>query len=283
MSRSVGAAAELDVAAAFQDAVEDGLGEIRVVEDPPPGGQGLVGREDQGAVVQMAVVDDLEEDVGGVGAVAEITDLIDDQHGRVRVPRQDVTQATPARDCRELIDEIGGGGEEGVEAILDGPVGKGDRQVRLAGAARAAEDERVPLRDEVGAEGAAEQRQAHGALEGEVVLVDGLQEGEPGAAGAALDPGLRAMGNFLGHQQGEVVAVRHAVALGAVGQVGIEPADGRQVQAAQEAVEVEGGRKRGAHWTPLAPSDGRARVTAPASADTRDHTPRGRAVRGIPR
>jgi hypothetical protein len=30
----------------------------------------------------MAVVDDLEEDVGGVGAIAEVADLVDHQHVR---------------------------------------------------------------------------------------------------------------------------------------------------------------------------------------------------------
>jgi hypothetical protein len=36
--------------------------------------------EDHWALVQVAVVDDLEEDIGGVRAIAEMADLVDDQH-----------------------------------------------------------------------------------------------------------------------------------------------------------------------------------------------------------
>jgi hypothetical protein len=39
--------------------------------------------------MQVAVVDDLKEDVGGVGPVAEIADLVDDEHVGMRVVGQD--------------------------------------------------------------------------------------------------------------------------------------------------------------------------------------------------
>jgi hypothetical protein len=60
----------------------------------------------------------------------------------------------------------------------------------------------VTLGDELGAEKAAKERQAHGGLEGEVVLVDGLEEGEVGPADAALNAGLGPMGDLLGQQCG---------------------------------------------------------------------------------
>jgi hypothetical protein len=41
-------APELDVATAFEDAVEEGLGQVGIMEDVSPGGKGLVGGEEHG-------------------------------------------------------------------------------------------------------------------------------------------------------------------------------------------------------------------------------------------
>ncbi len=81
-------AVELKQAAALEDAVEDRLGEIVVVQHPAPGGERLVGGEDHRAPALVALVDDVEEHVGGVGAVGEVADLVDDEHGRVGVARE---------------------------------------------------------------------------------------------------------------------------------------------------------------------------------------------------
>jgi len=87
VARAVGRPSKFEVSAALQDPVEDGLGEVRIVEHAAPGGQRLVGGEDHRPPMQMAVVDDLEEDVGGIGAVAEVADLVDHQHVGVGVSR----------------------------------------------------------------------------------------------------------------------------------------------------------------------------------------------------
>jgi len=81
----------------------------------------------------------------------------------------------PAGGQRELGDERRGHGEYSVEAILDRAIGDRHRQVGLARAAGPAEDQRVAAGDELRAEDAAEQREPDGGLEGEVVLVDGLE------------------------------------------------------------------------------------------------------------
>lgn len=73
-------AIEVDEPAALQDAVEDGLGEVVVVQDVAPGFQGLVGGKEQGAWSEMAFVDEVVKDVGGVLTVGEVADLIDDEH-----------------------------------------------------------------------------------------------------------------------------------------------------------------------------------------------------------
>jgi hypothetical protein len=76
--------------AAHEHAVEDGPGEIRVVRHAAPRGERLVGGEDHRALVQVAVIHDLEEDVGCVRAIAEIADLVDDEHVGMGVGGQGV-------------------------------------------------------------------------------------------------------------------------------------------------------------------------------------------------
>jgi len=67
------------VGAVFQHAVEDGLGEVAVVEDVAPFAQRFVGGEDHGLLAVEAAVDDAVEDVGGIVGVLEVADLVDDQ------------------------------------------------------------------------------------------------------------------------------------------------------------------------------------------------------------
>lgn len=244
MSGPIGGAAQLEMPPPLQHAVEDGLGEIGVVEDPAPGAQRLVGREDHGALMQVALVDDVEEDVGRIRPIAQIADLVDHEDVGMGIGREDVAEPAFARGRGELVNEGGRRGEPCLEAILDGAVGDGDGEMGLAGAARPAGDETAALSHELGAEDAAEQGEADAGLEGEIKVLDGFQEREAGAPHAALNPGLGAVGHFLGDQQGEEVAVAEPVGLGPLGEVRIEAPDGGQMQAPEEGVEVDG---RGAH------------------------------------
>ncbi len=81
--------------------------------------------------MQVAVVDDVEEDVGGIRAVGEVADLVDHEHVRVHVLRERLAQPTEATGGGEIVDEMGGGGEERGGAVLDGAVRDGDRQMRF--------------------------------------------------------------------------------------------------------------------------------------------------------
>ena len=65
----------------------------------------LVGGEDHRALAPMPLVDDVEEHVGGVGAVGEIADLVDDEHGRMRVGRQRLRELPGAKRGGEIVDE----------------------------------------------------------------------------------------------------------------------------------------------------------------------------------
>jgi hypothetical protein len=88
----------------------------------------------------MAVADDMEEEVGGVVADAEVADFVDDEDGGLDVG---LAGGSEAGGAGEVDGEGGGSGEEGVEAMLDGLVGDGDSEVGLAAAGRAGE--RMPV------------------------------------------------------------------------------------------------------------------------------------------
>ena len=90
MESADGWTVELEVPAALEDAIEDGLSEIFVVEDAAPGFERLVGRKEHGAFPTVAVVDDVEENVGGIGAVGEVADFVDDEDVGMRVGGQGV-------------------------------------------------------------------------------------------------------------------------------------------------------------------------------------------------
>ena len=70
-----------DDTATLENTIDDGCGEIVVVEGNSPVLEWLVGGEQHGASLNGASVDDVVEDVGGIGAIAEITDFIADEDG----------------------------------------------------------------------------------------------------------------------------------------------------------------------------------------------------------
>ena len=125
MAGAHGGSVERDDAAALKDAVEDGFAEVGVVQDAPPQLERLVGGEDHGATAAVAVVDDMEEDVGGVGTVGETADLIAGRQLGPDVSGERVTKKAMASRGREGLDQIVGGGDESVVAVEDGLVGDG--------------------------------------------------------------------------------------------------------------------------------------------------------------
>ena len=195
--------------------------------------------------MQVAVVDDVEEDVGGIGAVGEVADLVDDEHVRVDILAEGLAQAAEATGGGEIVDEVGGGGEERGGAVLDGAVGDGDRQVRFPSTGLAHQDEIAPLGDELGAEIGAEEVQAQRGLEGEVEVVDGLQEGKRRVGDGAAQAGLLAVGDLLGDEHGEEVATRPLFGLGPLAELAPDAPGVGQVQALEQRVEVDGVRIEG--------------------------------------
>src|SRR5713101_205570 len=82
---------------ALQDAVDDRVGEVFVMQYASPLVERFVGGEDHRALLPMPIVDHVKEHVGGVGATREIANLIDDQHGWMRVRRERRRKASGAK------------------------------------------------------------------------------------------------------------------------------------------------------------------------------------------
>jgi hypothetical protein len=186
------------VAPALEDAIDDGVREVIVVEHGAPSSRAFVRREDHRAPADVALVDDVEEDVRGIVAVGQVADLVDDEDVRFDVGRERLAQA-PLTTCRgQVVDERRRGGEERLEAVLQRAVGDCDRQVRLAAPGFALEDDRVSLGHEVGAEQRADRREAQRRLVREVELLDGAQEREARGAHGAGEACAATMGHLLG-------------------------------------------------------------------------------------
>ncbi len=175
----------------------------------------------------MALVDDVEEDVRRVRSVDEVADLVDDEDVRVDEFGEGLAQLALLVGEREPLDELIGAREERLEAVLDCFVGDRDREVRLPRPARAVEDRAASLRDELRAEEAPELCEADRRLEGEVELFDRLQVGEVRLSHGSRDPRLGSVRDLLGEKGCEIVAVRHALGLGASFELGVETAHGR--------------------------------------------------------
>jgi hypothetical protein len=135
-------AIESNEAPTVEDTVDDRLPETLIVEHASPRLQRFVRRKDHGPTAAMALVDDVKEHVGRIGPIGEITDLVDDQYRGVRVERERVGELPLPERSGEIVDERGGGGTEGIEAVSDRAVGDGDRQVRLPAAGFARKKER---------------------------------------------------------------------------------------------------------------------------------------------
>jgi hypothetical protein len=228
------------------------------VEHAAPGIERLVGGEDHRALLQVALVHDVEEQVGGVVTARQVADLIDDEDVGTHVLGERFPEPTVPARHREVLDERGGGDAARVESVLDRAVGDGHGEMRLPAARLAGEDEAATAGDEVRGEERPDERQPDGRLEGEIEVVDGLQEREAGAAGELLEPRLLAVSDLLQDERGDEVLVGPFLLLGAGAEVAPHAAGVREVEALQMRVErdvrLHSGRTSccGEAWSPLA-------------------------------
>src|SRR5262249_30440756 len=162
----------------FEHSIDDHFGQVGIMEDLRPRGQRLVGGKDDRSIVQMPLIDHLEEGVGGVEGIGEVAKLINHQDVRGNVGSQGLTEPSLARSVGEFLDEIIRLPKEGGAAVLDGLIGNGDGEVRLAHSRGSAEDEITTFSDELRSKVGAQERDLYRGLEGEVKVLDGGEEGE---------------------------------------------------------------------------------------------------------
>src|SRR6266849_5482245 len=97
---------------------------------------------------------------------------------------------SPLAGVGEILDQFRRGGEERLEAVLDGAVPDGHRQMGLPSAGLTVQDQRPSLGDEVQPEVGADHGFPKSRLQREVELVDGLEERKMRASRAALQSRL---------------------------------------------------------------------------------------------
>ena len=130
------------------EAVDHGRGHDVVAEHFAPAAEGFVGGDDQAGPF-VAAGDQLEEQVGGFGFERDVADLVDDDQWVAAQAGQLGVDAPGLMRFGKTGDPFGGGGEQDAVAGLAGPHRQPDRQVGLAGAWWAEEDDVVAGGDEV--------------------------------------------------------------------------------------------------------------------------------------
>jgi hypothetical protein len=85
-----------------------------------------------------------------------------------------------------VVDHLGGGDEQRLETALDMLVGGGNREMGFTPPGLSDEDQRSSVGNEIRREDRAEQIQPQRGLEGEIELLDRLQEREAGVGARAL-------------------------------------------------------------------------------------------------
>ena len=91
----------------------------------PRGQRGLVGGEQDRATALVTFVDGVEQDVGGVGSVGQVADLVDDQSVRLQVVSELLLQSAMPVGHGQTPDEHRGDDEARGEAV-DVAVGDGE-------------------------------------------------------------------------------------------------------------------------------------------------------------
>ena len=146
-----------EVGASWQQAEPGSVARVRVVNTD----NGPMRTWVAGAPYQVVAVDgyDLNEPTDITDTSVLVTAgglyLIDDEQARVGVRGECLGEAALPEGRGEIVDQLCGGDEVGVEAILDGAIGDRHGEMRFAAPGFPVEDQRAALGDEVGREGRA--------------------------------------------------------------------------------------------------------------------------------
>jgi len=207
-------ALDVDHPRVMKQPVQDGRGDHGVAEQLLPVPEALIRGQDRRALL-IPVGNELEEQMRLPAVDRQISDFVnDDQAGSEE-------GLAPALRLLELTDQRLHGREVDLEPVAAGFDGQGDRQVRFTDSGRAQEDDVLV----VGQEGQVEQRHdrllVQLGMEGEVVFLDRLGEGQPRDLESRLDAALLLGRDFLLQQMIQEREVGGLILLG-VGYDGVE-------------------------------------------------------------
>ena len=102
-----GRSVEREQPSALEDAIDNGVGQVVVMQHVSPSRERFVRGEEHGLLPAMPVVDDVKEHVGGIRAVGQISHFVDHQHVRLRVRGEGVREPTGAKRGGEIVDDFG--------------------------------------------------------------------------------------------------------------------------------------------------------------------------------
>jgi hypothetical protein len=188
----------------------------------------------------VAFVDDVEEHVGGIRSVGEVTDFVDHQDAGLQVAGESLVEFAARGRDGQFIDEGRCGSEQRGESVLDGAVGDGDRQVGFPTPAFAEKDQVSTLADEFWAEVAAQQLESETGLEGEVEIFDRLEEGKVRLTYGPLQPRLLPLPDLLGHQGDKEVSAGPSFGLRPLHETLPVSAGVGEVQPLEHGVQIQG-------------------------------------------
>ena len=127
-------------APALKDAIDDRPSEALIVEHAAPLDRRFDGREEHGAMAAMSVVDDVEQNVGGAGAVSEVADFIDDDVGP-SVRRERLSELADTEGGGAVVKEFRRSHQALGEAVLNGAIPDRAGQIDLRSCYRLSNDE----------------------------------------------------------------------------------------------------------------------------------------------
>ncbi len=104
---------------ALQDAVDDRVGEVFVMQYASPLVERFVGGEDHRALLPMAIVDDMEEHVCSIGPVGEVPHFVDHNDRGMDISGERVGELPTTKCGRKVVDEFSGGDKQRVKSILN--------------------------------------------------------------------------------------------------------------------------------------------------------------------
>ena len=179
-------ALDVDHPGVVKQPIEDGRGDDGIAEEFLPVDEALVRGDDRRAFF-IAVGDELEEEIGFPGIDGEIAHFIHDDEGGVEI-------GLPlGLGFLEFADQGVHSGEVDLEAVAAGLDGEGDGQMGFPHPGRAEEDDVFVFSHEGQIEELHDGLFIQVGMEGEVVFLDRLAEGEPGDLEGGIDPSF-----FLG-------------------------------------------------------------------------------------